>query len=349
MAASAKNRCLMAVTGNPGTGAVTCGAAIPGYQALGAGDDGNQFTVEISTVDSNGNPAAPYLWEVQNLSTYTNSSTSLSRSAGNVEDGSSGPGVLVNFTSGTQRVMVTPSAALFPNHIVTASDGATVTFTMNLGDKQAVTLGGNRTLALSDDANGQEFTIFLIQDGTGGRTVTWWSGITWQSGATPVLQSAIGAIDIFKFVRQASGVYFGEQFNTTPIPHQSFNVSQANQNLTTSLAALGNRFRLLNTDWDLSGTPTRTPQYRVCALMDCGGSQINTSDVLELDVYDPVGAASIVNTTLTAPNSGANNVYLLQTAWTNLPTSILYPYCRVRNQTGARGTAGVVYVEIRYR
>jgi hypothetical protein len=95
---------LMQVTGNPVTGAVTAGAAVAGYQALGASANGNVGDIEIYSVDANGNRNG--LWETQAGSTWTNSSTSFSRSAANVVDGSSGPGVLVSFASGTQRVSI---------------------------------------------------------------------------------------------------------------------------------------------------------------------------------------------------------------------------------------------------
>lgn len=109
MASSVHERLLQAVTGNPGTGAVTVGAAIVGYQGFVAGDDTKAFDVVIYSVDSNGNPNG--LWEVQAQSTYTSATTSLARSAGNVVDGSSGAGVLVNFASGTQRVANVRSTA----------------------------------------------------------------------------------------------------------------------------------------------------------------------------------------------------------------------------------------------
>lgn len=63
------------------------------------------------------------------------------------------------------------------NDITAASDGGTVTFDLASSDMHLVTLGGNRTLALSNAKVGQRFLVTLKQDGTGSRTVTWWSGI----------------------------------------------------------------------------------------------------------------------------------------------------------------------------
>jgi hypothetical protein len=52
-------------------------------------------------------------------------------------------------------------------------------------------------------------TLILKQDGTGSRTVTWWSGILWTAGTTPTLTTTINKYDIFMFLRISSGVYLG--------------------------------------------------------------------------------------------------------------------------------------------
>lgn len=93
--------------------------------------------------------------------------------------------------------------------LTTATDGATVTFDLATSRRQIVTLGGNRTLALSGDADDMAFTIILKQDGTGSRTVTWFSGIKWPGGTTPTLTTTAGKYDVFAFVRIASGEYLG--------------------------------------------------------------------------------------------------------------------------------------------
>lgn len=93
--------------------------------------------------------------------------------------------------------------------LVTATDGATVTFNLDLGNIQQVTLGGNRNLALSNDNDDQVFIIILIQDGMGSRTVTWWSGIKWQDDVEPTLDTAAAGVDVFGFIRTGSGAYLG--------------------------------------------------------------------------------------------------------------------------------------------
>lgn len=91
----------------------------------------------------------------------------------------------------------------------TLTDGATVTMDLNVTRAAKVTLGGNRTLALSNDRDGDSFVLVIRQDATGSRTVTWWSGILWQNGNTPVLTTTPNKYDVFSFMRLSSGVYLG--------------------------------------------------------------------------------------------------------------------------------------------
>ncbi len=93
--------------------------------------------------------------------------------------------------------------------ITTDTDGATITFNMATSDKHLVILGGSRTLAVSNTNIGQTFSILLQQDGTGSRTVTWFSGIRWVDGTVPTLTTAANKIDVFIFMKIASNSYIG--------------------------------------------------------------------------------------------------------------------------------------------
>ena len=89
------------------------------------------------------------------------------------------------------------------------TDGATVTFDMDVSNLHTVTLAGNRTLAVSNVDGGQRFIIRLVQDNTGTRTVTWWSGINWPGGLEPSLTNTANAVDVFGFIATAGGNYDG--------------------------------------------------------------------------------------------------------------------------------------------
>ncbi len=89
------------------------------------------------------------------------------------------------------------------------TDGATITFDLNESNLHTVTLGGNRTLALSNPTVGQCFIIRLKQDGTGNRLVTWFSTIKWPDGSAPTLTTTANKVDTFGFICTASGQYDG--------------------------------------------------------------------------------------------------------------------------------------------
>jgi hypothetical protein len=75
--------------------------------------------------------------------------------------------------------------------------GATITLDLTAGNDATITLGGNPTIANpSTMPVGASGHIKLVQDATGGRTVTW--GSYWKFGAagTPVLSTAANAIDV---------------------------------------------------------------------------------------------------------------------------------------------------------
>jgi len=92
---------------------------------------------------------------------------------------------------------------------VTATDGATITFDLSLGSKQLVVLGGNRILALSNVLSGHCFILKLTQDGTGSRTVTWFSTISWAGGTAPTLTTTASKSDIFGFIQTGTNTYDG--------------------------------------------------------------------------------------------------------------------------------------------
>lgn len=80
----------------------------------------------------------------------------------------------------------------------TVTDGATVTINCQSGDSQIVTLGGNRTMAApTNPADGQQIDLLVVQDGTGGRTLTWNSAFIFENTTAPVLSTSAGGVDRF--------------------------------------------------------------------------------------------------------------------------------------------------------
>ena len=85
--------------------------------------------------------------------------------------------------------------------LVSGTDDTTVTFDLNESNTQHVTLGGDRTLALTNVSYGQKFITRLTQDTTGSRTVTWFNDIHWADGGTaPTLTTTAHKTDVFGFI-----------------------------------------------------------------------------------------------------------------------------------------------------
>jgi hypothetical protein len=93
--------------------------------------------------------------------------------------------------------------------ITTDTDAATITFNLTVANWHQVVLGGNRTLAVSNVLVGQQFTISLVQDGTGSRTVTWFSGIRWAGGSAPTLTTGANKADVFTFKAVSATSFYG--------------------------------------------------------------------------------------------------------------------------------------------
>lgn len=47
---------------------------------------------------------------------------------------------------------------------------------------------------------GMSFTVELVQDATGGRTVTWPASVKWPAGTAPTLTTAASKADVFSFM-----------------------------------------------------------------------------------------------------------------------------------------------------
>lgn len=80
---------------------------------------------------------------------------------------------------------------------VTLTDGATVTPDFAAGNYFDWTIGGNRTLATPSNLVAcQGAVIRIVQDGTGGRTITFSSAYKFEGGTVPTLSTAAGAVDV---------------------------------------------------------------------------------------------------------------------------------------------------------
>jgi hypothetical protein len=79
------------------------------------------------------------------------------------------------------------------------------------------TMTGNGTITLSGGVVGGVYTVEVLQDATGGRTVAW-SGATWAGGVVPTSTTTANRKDVFTFFFDGTaylGVQFGANFAST--------------------------------------------------------------------------------------------------------------------------------------
>jgi hypothetical protein len=100
------------------------------------------------------------------------------------------------------------TGALTP--IVTLTDAASVATDLNTGNVFYVTLGGNRTLAAPTETTtniGAVGQIFIQQDGTGSRTLSYNTVFQFPSASVPTLSTSANAVDtLFYAVRTTTKV-----------------------------------------------------------------------------------------------------------------------------------------------
>lgn len=90
--------------------------------------------------------------------------------------------------------------------VVTLTDGATITPDMKDGNFFTVTLAGNRTLANPDNlAAGQSGCFFIVQDGTGSRTLSYGGQYDFAGGTAPTLTTTASAVDRIDYVVRTTG------------------------------------------------------------------------------------------------------------------------------------------------
>lgn len=85
--------------------------------------------------------------------------------------------------------------------ITALSDGANISTDLALNNFFSVTLGGNRTLDNPTNiVAGQSGSIFITQDGTGSRTLSYGSYFKFKGGSAPVLTTTAAAVDRIDYV-----------------------------------------------------------------------------------------------------------------------------------------------------
>jgi hypothetical protein len=113
-------------------------------------------------------------------------------------------GTLGNTNTLTSFTLVTPTINDgYIEEVVTANTTTAYTISLIGGSFQILTLTGNCTFTFPTATAGQSFMMFLKQDATGSRTVTWPAAVKWPSSTAPTITTTASKGD--KFVFTADG------------------------------------------------------------------------------------------------------------------------------------------------
>lgn len=122
-------------------------------------------------------------------------------------------GTGVTTSTGTGNVVLSSAPALtnptVTNYVETpysANSSTAITLALTNGTVQIITLTGNATITMPTATSGKSFIMFLKQDATGSRTVTW-STVKWAGGAAPTITSTASRQDILSFFADGTNWY----------------------------------------------------------------------------------------------------------------------------------------------
>ena len=89
--------------------------------------------------------------------------------------------------------------------ITALTDAATIAVDFNSSNNFSVTLGDNRVLGQpSNQTAGQSGSIFVTQDGTGSRTLSYHADWKWAGGTAPTLSTAASSVDRIDYIVAAA-------------------------------------------------------------------------------------------------------------------------------------------------
>ena len=83
-----------------------------------------------------------------------------------------------------------------------------MTFKIRL-NKAIKAINPSAQFSITNEDAGQKFIIRMLQDGTGSRTVTWFSTIKWAGGSAPTLTTTPDKADVVGFIVTGTDTYDG--------------------------------------------------------------------------------------------------------------------------------------------
>jgi hypothetical protein len=195
---------------NGGTGAtaltannVILGNGTSAVQVVAPGTNGNVLT-------SNGTT-----WASSAAATQTYPGAGIANSTGSAWGTSyttSGSGTVVALNN--TPTLTNPTVTNYVETPFSANSSTAITIALTNGTVQIITLTGNATITMPTAVSGKSFIMFLRQDVTGSRSVTW-STVNWASATAPTITSTASKQDIYSFFSDGTswyGVTVGQNF-----------------------------------------------------------------------------------------------------------------------------------------
>lgn len=250
--------------------------------------------------------------------------------------------------------------------VATLTDGSTITITCsaaNAVQNDVVTLGGNRTLAISGATSGMTGVLIVKQDATGGRTLASPSGsiVVPGGGSTLSLTSTASAVDILCWLYDGTSYYWtvnsvlGATFSSSLIAGvtnggdaasgivgeiiTSVLASGSAVSLTTATAKTVTSISLTAGDWDVTGMVDFHPGATTTGSYFQAGISTTTNALGSQDQYTSapmaLAAGLGVDVGLNCPVvrqslSGTTTIYLTCVAGFALSTLTAYGTIRAR-------------------
>jgi hypothetical protein len=194
---------LSATNANFATSATEATTAITAVSATNA-------SYALSATNANFATSATYATDAGNAvsatfaASATNATNAVNLAGGTVSatTGTFSTSIKVGGVSPDKQFEITQSARA---HITTLTDAASIYVDFDTAQNFTVTLGGNRTLENPSNIDpGQTGSIFVAQDGTGGRTLSFGTYWNFAGGTPPTLSTDVSAVDRIDYITYTS-------------------------------------------------------------------------------------------------------------------------------------------------
>lgn len=114
----------------------------------------------------------------------------------------------------TNKTLTNPTVTNYTETPYSANSSTAITLALTNGTVQIITLTASTTITMPTAVSGKSFIMYLRQDATGSRTVTW-TTVKWAGGTAPTITSTASRQDILSFFADGTnwyGVVVGQNY-----------------------------------------------------------------------------------------------------------------------------------------